>query len=98
MWNDGLSIKTIIEPMILTREAVPNLPVAHVTSKSVKKTEKSQNIGSPKPKYEAVSRKPKGPNVKLRLVHKAQKTLTKARSRAVKYFLLLMSLHLLAFV
>ncbi len=34
--------KTIIEPIMPTMEVVPNLPVAQLTSKSVKNTAKSQ--------------------------------------------------------
>jgi hypothetical protein len=78
MWGEGLIIRTIIEPITPTMEAVPNLPVAQTTSNSVRKTAKSQNIGR------LNKLKPKGPNVRLRTTHNAQKTLIKAMSTVVK--------------
>ncbi|MDH5459446.1 MAG: hypothetical protein OEW71_00210 [Candidatus Bathyarchaeota archaeon] len=77
--GEALINRVIIESIIPTKEAVPNFSVAHVTSKSVKKTAKSQNIGS------VNQAKPNGPNVKLSATHKAQKTLIKAMSTALKY-------------
>ena len=44
MCGEALTKKVIIEPIMPTKEAVPNLPVAHVASRSVKKTAKSQKI------------------------------------------------------
>jgi hypothetical protein len=79
MCGEALVNKIIIEPIMPTKEAVPNLPVAHVASRSVKKTAKSQKIGSPN------HAKPKGPNVKFRVAHRAQKTPINAMSTVAKY-------------
>jgi len=61
-----------------TSEAVPNLPVAQVVSKSVKKTAKSQSIGS------LNQTKPKGPKVKFRITHRAEKIPTNVISMVVR--------------
>jgi len=66
--------RTIIEPTTPTKEAAPNFPVAHTTSKRTKKTKKSWITGRP------VKAKLNGATTRLSAIQSALKMLIKAIS------------------
>ena len=72
--NGPPASRTIIEPTTPTKEATPNFPVVHTTSKRTKKTRKSWIIGRP------VKAKLRGATTRLSAIQKALKMLIKAIS------------------